>query len=463
VANLRILIPEILGSQAAVVTANSEASASLADDNLLTPEPWQVWRSSDADPKNTYIYAGIAGSPSLKINGMALVASNLLAGNGEVLGVLSNGNLSLPPWQELVPSAIASISGMTGVVGNVDEGSGASDGLFIDEDTAGGGGSVVFDFPTPTAPPRAGAKRQCFVLRVKSSNSTDGGLAASLRSAVTVSLVEGSTILAVLGKKAVFGPNLHILFFSWDAALLGTADGSAVRLRIDCDSIAGYGNTTRVDAVSWRCESDQLTGDGDYVTDTGWTTILPEPESGLGVDYSTQMGNPYSRWSHKFATIQDAVAMFWFLREDHVEFETPTRLNRFLQRTPPGYVQAGRVCAGLWWEPTFNRAIGQFATTDDPSSKVDDGGGGEWGSREETRDTFKVTLNELNQQEMAWLRKRLLQDMGTLAPFYIELEPDATFELGFGGWVTVLSVSNPVSARNGDYPYSMEFVVRIKR
>lgn len=462
---LRILIPDVLSAPSAIATAETVASASLTDDNLLTPEPWQKWRSVGTNPRDTLFFAQVNGDPLFPVDGIALAGLNLTPGNGEVMAILVGGGLGYPIYEALQPSSIIASNAITGVVGDVDEGiNAATDSAYI-KPTTDAASYVTLAMANPLVSPRTGSRRQAVVLRVRASADTTGA-AAYMRPTVTVKLYENvagvSTFRATLGTKAVHGTAQHLLFFSFDASLLTNANGSDAQFRVEFT--AGPASCYAwLDALEWQCESDQITSQT-IVAETGWSTILAEPSSRTGYDFSTQVAENYSRWSVKFGQVYQAARVYVFIREDHVPSETSVYLNRFLLPTPPGYVECGKMAAGLWWSPAVNRSQGQFVTVDDPSEKFDDEGGGEWGSREEPRDSFRITLDSLTETEAAWLNWRLLHEVGILSPFYLELEPDATFELRFGGWVTLLSVSNPISRRTTDvYKYSMEFTVRIKR
>lgn len=469
--NIRFLLPDILGTQSAEVVADSEASASLADDNLLTPEPWQKWRSAGVNPGQCSIYAGVAGRPYFPLDGVALAGLNMVPGNGEVMTLLADTGFLGPIYSVRLPTSIVASNAITGVVTDVDEGiAAATDSAYI-EPTTTTGSFVTFALQDPGSPPRTGARRQAFVLRVCASADTSG-VNASTRPTITVNLYENvagvSTFRANLGTKAVHGTAQHLLFFSWDAALLATASGVDVQARVEFTTISGVVKA-QLDAIEWQCESGHITSFPEVKAESGWMTIIPEALSGLGYDYASQVGDHYTRWSYKFDQIySNANRVYVFLREDHVPAETATSINRFLLRPPPGYVQCGKLAAGLWWSPAVNRATGQFATVDDRSTKLEDAGGGEWGSREEPGDIFRIRLEYLTAQELAWLKRRLLYEMGTLAPYFVEIEPDAEadhgFELGFGGWVTTLSPQNAIEAQNLEtFAYSLEFTVRVKR
>lgn len=473
---LRILIPDIFGSQSAEAVATSEASASLADGNLLTPEPWQAWRSLTNYPADTCGYVHILGDPLFHLNAVAIAAANLSPGNAEVLfwGLASGGSAPpTPAFAELPFTAVAASSGMTNAIGEVNEGSGATDSAYMTPTTVGSS-YVIFDFGTPAANPRTGDRRQCFWIRVRADQDTTGANAYR-RPTITASLYENvagtPTWRADLGTKAVHGTAAHLIFFSWDAINLATADGSNVQLRLDFAKVE-TSVSPRVDSGWWACESTELSALSG--TDSGWRVVLANPprmneDLQTATDYSVEDAEPYSRLDYKFegSVPEQFERLYFYIREDHCPKETDEALNRFLLTPPTGYVQVGKMLGGLWWSPKVNRAQGQFVSVEDPSEKFDDEGGGEWGTREEPRDVFRIVLDNLTASEAAWLKRRLLHQMGTLSEIYVELEPDTTlqgYELGFGGLCTILSASNPIARRNTDiYQYSMEFTVRTKR
>ncbi len=461
---IRILHPNVLGSQAAIATANSQASLSLGASNVLTSKLWQKWRSASTNPLDTIIFGQINGDPLFKMDGIALAGLSMTPGNGEVMAVLMGGGLTIPAFTAYQPTSIVASSGITGAVTDVDEGiDAASDSAYI-KPTGSSGSYVTLALANPSANPRAGARRQAFALRVKASVDTSGDQAYT-RPSVTVELYENvggvSTFRATLGTKAVFGTAAHLLFFSWNASDLATANGSDAQVRVEFTGTATA--DAWLDAIEWQCESDHITGTT-IVAETGWSTILPDPLSGLAVDYPAQDGGPRRRWSYKFSQSYDAARVYIFLREDYVPAETATASNRFLLRTPRSYVDMGKLAAGLWWEPAINRAQGQFLTITDPSTVVDGEDGDRWGSRSGAYDDLRISLERLTEAEFAWLRQRIFNEIGTVGKFYIELEPDSTFELGAGGWASIISNSVQVTRRNTDtYKYGLEFSVRIFR
>lgn len=463
---LRILHPNILGTQSASATANSQASSSLAASNVITSRLWQKWRSSSVNPDETIIFGRINGDPLFKLDGIALAGLSMSPGNGEVMAVLMEDGLTIPAFTAYQPTSIVASNAITGTVTNVDEGIGAaSDGQYI-KPTAYSGSYVTLAMGDPGANPRTGARRQAFVLRVKATVDTDGSNAYK-RPSVTVKLYENvggvSTFRRTLGTKAVFGTSAHLLFFSWDASDLATANGSDVQVRIEFNGLATEAVDAWLDAVEWQCESDHITGVS-IVAETGWSTILPDPVSGLAADYPAQDGDLRRRWSYKFDQSYDAARVYIFLREDYVPAESATSVNRFLLRSPRSYVEMGKLAAGLWWEPAINRAQGHFLTITDPSAVVDGEDGDRWGTRSGAFDDLRISLERLTETEMAWLRQRIFHESGTLGQFYLELEPDSTFELGAGGWATIISNSVQVTRRNTDtYKYGLEFTVRIFR
>lgn len=461
---LRILHPNILGTQSASATANSQASSSLAASNVITSRLWQKWRSTSVNPEDTIIFGRINGDPLFKMNGIALAGLSMSPGNGEVMAVLMAGGLTIPAFTAYQPTSIVASNAITGLVTAVDEGiAAASDTSYI-KPVGTSGSYVTFALANPISNPRTGDRRQAFVLRVKASADTSGSQAFA-RPSVTVKLYENvggvSTFRRTLGTKAVFGTSAHLLFFSWNASDLATANGSDAQVRVEFT-----GTTVAdawLDAIEWQCESDHITGTT-IVAETGWSTILPDPVSGTGADYAAQDGGPRRRWSYKFDQSYDAARVYIFLREDYVPAETSTSFNRFLLRTPRSYVEMGKLAAGLWWEPAINRAQGHFLTITDPSAVVDGEDGDRWGTRSGAFDDLRISLERLTETEMAWLRQRIFHESGTLGQFYIELEPDSTFELGAGGWATIISNSVQVTRRNTDtYKYGLEFTVRIFR
>lgn len=142
------------------------------------------------------------------------------------------------PSETLLPDALVSSSGTTGNFSSVDEGVDAADGTSL---TLNGGTSTArFSFPTPSLPPKSGTGLQTFRVRARRLTASPN---------LGVYLAEtggGTTLLSTVTLTSSFAD----YSVTWDAAALGTADGSAVEIHL----AATAGGGVLLDALDWVVE-----------------------------------------------------------------------------------------------------------------------------------------------------------------------------------------------------------------
>jgi hypothetical protein len=457
-AKFGIIAPDVLGFPGVVWSADSEASASLAAQNLATNRLWQKWRSSQTGPQHL-LDATFTKAPDFKLNRVALLGTNLVRGNGEVCCFLgADDAISGLPFQERVADAVVDSNNITGSFGDVDEGVTAPNLADFIVPTTTAAAHVTFGFQNPSSDLKSGARYQSFALIVGADGDTTG---ANLhkRVSVTATMYESGSPVLALGTKTVHGTAAHSLFFSFDASLLAAISGANLQLRIDFNSSAAYSVKPKLYAVSALVMRASIFTDSDYVADSGFSLVSAEPTSGTGADYRSPLVQP-TRWSYQFGSMLTASHVKFLIREDHVPLDVGVEMNTFALPIPPTYVEVGKGVAGPWWSPTINRATGQYVTLDPRDTVVETVGGGVFGTARPAGDTFRVFLEWLTAADAAFLRS-FYRDRKTISPFYADLEPESATEIDVGGWVRFVGPISFTRRRGDVYTHSAELTLRL--
>lgn len=142
-------------------------------------------------------------------------------------------------FERLAPDAMDTSGNVTGAVGDVQESPDAPDGSAVVLTHVFTNAVATFDFPTPSVNPATGADEQAFRLWVKWNGS---GVA-------TFWLGESDSTIGIIGDASTIGigTDYEMVELTWDAADLGTADGSEVQLVVECSS----GAVITIDALEW--------------------------------------------------------------------------------------------------------------------------------------------------------------------------------------------------------------------
>lgn len=130
--------------------------------------------------------------------------------------------------EAIVPDAIAASTNLTGAVTDIDETPVSSDdGNWLTASSVADT-EVRVTFGTPTGPPNTGSGLQSFEIRLR-KDATGGGTPT-----FDVELWEGGALVSVLssGNSLTATGTGTVHTETWDATLLGTADGSAVECRV---------------------------------------------------------------------------------------------------------------------------------------------------------------------------------------------------------------------------------------
>lgn len=155
--------------------------------------------------------------------------------------------------ETLVPSAIEALSNLTGSVGDVNNTISGSDGVFLQGVDDGTDTVVRAEFPTPTGNPTVGADLQTFRIRCRRS-TTSGGNNPTL----DVSLYENDSLVSSLQTGiSITSTSGQIVEVSWNASLLGSADGSQVEVHLVGNRSGGSPSSRRTvefDEIEWLVE-----------------------------------------------------------------------------------------------------------------------------------------------------------------------------------------------------------------
>lgn len=313
-----------------VATGLEEASLPAA--NLFNQEPSVFCRINSRNPGLSLFGASFSPAVLSSVSAIGLVGMGL--GPNAVTRVITReattafGSL----WARLPPTAIAASSGVSGAVTNVDEDPASPDGLWlgpaspsVDPDFW-----VRFSFATPSSAPVTGAHGQCFGMWVRVAGSPDPG--SHVNPTVQCSLYEAGVLVADLGTREVVSTTGQWCIFNWDAALLATASGADVEVRIDADgTFSGDPPISpvyvEIGALGWYVEEAASI---ESETDSGWSSN----EYG-----DAELGGPPGVVLHLPASPIATVLSAWvFVRDDGIRSSIAT----FSTATAPGnYIDAG--------------------------------------------------------------------------------------------------------------------------
>lgn len=413
-----VLIPEnLLALSQAHILADSEVSASMAADNVLTEEPSEFWRTTGNGPNKTSALYGIGdGFLAVKAGGLALIGHNFYRGT-QARVVLINGGIDTN-FLDRVPTAIEASTNRTGAVTTIDEGHNPG-GDFMTP-TTGSDWDVRLSFQDPASNPIAGASRQAFWAYIKLETAPPVGQVATT---VKCELYESGVLKADLGTKVLNSAAVVGYCWSWNASLLSTASGADVECKL---TFVGTGSATyapKLDSLVWKYEdSDDVTG---ATYDTGWVTYTPF--TGSGITFLPEVAGSGSAWFIPFGANYTFQRAYVMLRVDHA----PADWDPVEESPPaqPGYVQIGCAILGETWSPASDRDFGQLVSTKDYSSKSRTYGGQRFGARRFVQRILSLPMNWLTPAEAHTLFDRILWRHGILKPILVSILPgDSTEE-----------------------------------
>ena len=192
--------------------------------------------------------------------------------------------------QRLPLDVIVSSTNLTGAtVANLDDDPDSPDGNWATATTVADT-SIQVGFPTPPGDPTPGADLQEFrvLLRKDAAGGNDPTYDIELwetgGGAPLATLISGATLSSDTGE---------VVSVTWDALLLGTADGSAVEVRVVGNRYGGSPSkrrTVEVGAVEWNADHQGAPGSELYFLRARYY----DPETGrfIGQD-PLRLGNPY--------------------------------------------------------------------------------------------------------------------------------------------------------------------------
>ena len=158
--------------------------------------------------------------------------------------------------QTLAPGSIYSSSNLSGAVTDIDEAVASPDANWLTASSNNVDSNLVVDFPTPTNTPGTGTGLQQFQIYARlTANGTACTYNVYLCETDGTRLNGGSAI-ATGSLTSTTGQTITA---TWDASLLGTADGSAVQCEFDVTKAGGAPSnrtTGEVGAIEWDAYYD---------------------------------------------------------------------------------------------------------------------------------------------------------------------------------------------------------------
>jgi hypothetical protein len=467
VGNLKILgLPDVAAAASATFTASSEASSSMADDNLRTQEPSEFWRSAGNKPTQTSFKCAFNKPNAFVADGVGLISHNLAPDTGWIRFILADeaiveGDI----WENVLVNAVEASTNTTVVFGDLDEGF-TEDGNWGTPTTPGIPWTVSLGFATPAATPREApglatdfTYMESFWVYVKASAAPSYPASAPT---VACYLNYNGAQIELLGTKAVTSATGQWLCFPWayDANLYP----SSALIRCDLSFTDGTSNEdVHLGSVVWRVERTNFASDTGVVSDTGWVLASEvQPIPGSSIQYLSEespgfISNLYDFGSEKTGLI----AVHCFIYEDHApDLVAVDRAT--LAIVPPGYVEVGKFSVGLIFSPEVNFSYGDFFGSFDFSSQQNTDGGQEFGSRRFAKRTARLSLELLSTQEAHFIFDRLVRRKGVLGPVLISLIPDGDFEEAATTFYATLRNVETVMAANPAQGYERSLVLEFE-
>ena len=189
------------------------------------------------------------------------------------------------------PDALLVQTNLTGAVAAIQDDPDSPDGNWLTADSNNANSVCRVSFPTPTGNPTTGAGLQEFRCWAR---LTANGTACSY----DISLYENGTLVSSLATGSLTSTTGQILAATWDASLLGTADGSLVEVELTVTKSGGAPSsrtTGEVGAAEWNV---------DYSAGTDYTQDVSDTE-GITDALSTVM--TYARGLSDTEGITDAL------------------------------------------------------------------------------------------------------------------------------------------------------------
>lgn len=440
-----ILIPEnLLATTYGQAVASSEASASMADDNLLTEEPSEFWRSTDNQPLNTILRLSLNGMTTVSASALAFCGHNLH--RGDQYRVILRDASSVLGGEILYPTGTASVTN-----------SAANPHTYLDSDladwitptAAGSDWGFQVTFATPSSAPQNGTDRQSVWAYVKAAAAVSyGTIAPTVQCIAYLPDGLGGFNTVDCGTKTIKSATGQWIFWSFDFVTCAVASGAGVKIELlfsdrDLSLAGGTASNGHVAALYWNADtvSDLTTISGGELN--GWYTY--EPFSGSGITYKPEVKGASESILIQFGSVLQFRLALIQIRSDHSPVDIDSTAE--VLPTPPGYVQIGCVVLGESWSPSSDRDFGQLVSTKDYSTKSRTYGGQRFGSRRFVQRILSLPLHWLTPAEAHTLFDRILWRHGILKPIFVSILPgDATEEKHTGFLATLKNPENAMLA-----------------
>jgi hypothetical protein len=186
----------------------------------------------------------------------------------------------------LAPDAILTQTNLTGVLADITDDPDSADGNWLTADSNNADSDLAVSFPTPAGNPTTGAGLQEFRVQYRvTANATSTTFNAYLRENGT--RINGGTAIDTWASTSTTG---EVRGITWDASLLGTADGSLVEIEIVATKTGGSpGNRTTGEfgAVEWNANEDASTTPVSNTIDLQYSTEESVSQT-LDLQYSTE-------------------------------------------------------------------------------------------------------------------------------------------------------------------------------
>lgn len=444
-----LIIPENLMALAdAFASAGSEASASMADDNLLTEEPSEFWRSSSNLQSKAWFAAGNTFLSRPGVSAFALASHNLMRGDqyrfmcttGSI-GALGQGYSYWNP-NGTVAALCSNIADTANSHLLVDNGETSPGATWLTGTSANW--SIGLDFYTPSdGNPVAGTDKQAIWVYAKGSQVNPPG-------SIRVEIYEGTTLKETSRTYYVGSLTGQWLCFPWDAKNLSDATGAGIRAKLVVTGPA----TISVGSVTLAVDFTTS-----VLYDSGWLTYNPYV-AGSGINllpHSLTQGNsilhlPGQLISPKYTYVQ--------IRANN----SPPALDNVIELlpTPSGFAQVGCMVMGEKWSPATDRGHGPYLGVTDLSSKGITDGGQVFGSRRPTLRTLSWPLTVLSKIEGDVVIGRIVRRHGVLKKFFVHLAPGDSVENESAGFMATLKNAEHMMAtspaKEGNRAITLEFV-----
>lgn len=404
-------LPNYAAVGAVGVGATSEV-ATMPASNLTDRRPSKRWRAKNPWPNNTIVQFSRVFASGMASDYFALVGANLRPGTGRYRFIGISPSVGSPFFEELPPTSLDSSTNLTGTYTDVDEAPDSAPDANKINATAPGACMARFGFGTPSDAPRTGDDYNFVGIYAKATDLSDPNSCT-----VQASLYEGGVLVKNLGTKVVRSTAGHWLFFWWDGADLGTADGSALQIQLDFSHLVDV-YTVRVGIEG----ATLLSGVTDF--DDGWktwplVTLTGGPTFQPQVDDRTAMPRYYP------SSDVNSIFVYLLLADDQCPLTAPTEgiLEPF-PRVPDGFIQAGVAVATKMVVPSKGAKYGPAARIDDPSPVAFTGGHQLLTARQRKPRSVYLDAAGLTEEEWLFLMHYLDDRKGTTDPVIVEPDPD---------------------------------------